>query len=302
MKRGTRAHWTIYFPEPKVDWLASFSEASYLLARFHEPALTGWLRGRSWERWASDALRATAWSAQGPGRLRLFGRGSASGYQHEIDGAGSRTHSVILVEAKAYEHRSPTKSDICVFDRKTFDLYVERVQAGCQGPHWRFLVSASSLDDDARKYCYLYGIIAVEPGLIPLPMLLRAAGRPSADEFFSDMMLGEVVRLGEFAVSSMEKRYVREGLSSLRFDLRVFDRGWLNDLLWLQRSMSDDLLDIVDRERPGHYESRAEHLIRRLGLSMSPSDAAVNLRSPEPLSSRYDTTTPGGASDSYHTL
>jgi hypothetical protein len=271
-----------------MEWLESFSEASYLLARFNQPALSGWLRGRLWERWAADTLRTTAWSAQGPGHLCLFGGSSASGYRHEIDGAGSRNHAVILVEAKAYDRKSPTKNDVCLFDRKTFDLYVERVRSGRRGPHWRVLVSATSLDDEARKYCYLYGIIAVEPNLMPLPMLLRVAARPSADEFFSDMLLGEMVRLGELAACSMEKRYVRDGVGALRFDLRAFDRRWLDDLLWLHSTMSTELLDIVDRDRPDHYERRAAELMWRLGLGTQITSTRSDSTKCDSRTSRYN--------------
>ncbi|MEJ7757958.1 MAG: hypothetical protein WKF55_00065 [Gemmatimonadaceae bacterium] len=251
-----------------MKWLESFVEDTYLLARFHVPQLEGWLRGRIWEKWAARSLGDHTWIHQAAGQLRLFGHGSASGLRHEIDGAGARDGGVILVETKSYSSSSPSKSDICVFDRKTFDLYVDRCRRKEKGPHWRILVSSTALDESIRAYCYLYGIIAVYPSHIPLPMLLALAAKPCAGEFFSDTLLSEIVRLGEPAVASMEKRYVPES-HFLKFDLRGFDGRALKDLLWLQSTMSEEFLDLLDRERPGYYEVRAELLVEKLGLSVS---------------------------------
>jgi hypothetical protein len=259
-----------------MDWLCRFTEATYLLGRFQASHLGPWLRGRRWERWAAQALGQRAWIQQAAGQLRLFGRGSASGFRHELDGAGYRAGSTIIIEAKGYERSGPTKADILVFDRKTFDLFVGRCRRNESGSHWRVLASATSLDDCSRRYCFLYGIVAVEPARLPLPLLLKMASRPSADEFFSHLMLGELVRLGEIAVAPMEKRYVWNSHDELRFDLRALNDTSLDDLLWLQDSMTQDLLDLLDRERPGYFEERAERLTDELGIA-APTGEVLHL-------------------------
>src|SRR5258708_510194 len=106
--------------------LANFCEAVYLLARFRSPELEAWARGRLWERRAAAALGLHTWSLQGPGSLRLFGCTSASGFRHELDCAGHCNGRTVICEAKAYAVAGPTKNDVCLFDRKTFDLYVAR--------------------------------------------------------------------------------------------------------------------------------------------------------------------------------
>ena len=249
-----------------MDRLTLFCRAMYLLARFNPSLLEGAFKGRQWERWASEVLGSVTSAHQGPGSLTLFGRRSASGVRHEFDAAGGDSSWTLIAEAKAYGESSPSKKEICCFDRKTFDTYVERRLVGERGPHFRVLVSAGPVDDDLRRYCFLYGIVTVDPGLIPLPVLLRMAGRAVADEYFSDAILSELVRLAEPACASMELRYVPDGPDHLRFDIRRFSRRDLNDLLWLQKTVSGDLLELVDVTSPGYFEDLASVLIARLGL------------------------------------
>jgi hypothetical protein len=255
-----------------IEWLAEFCEAMYVLARFYPPRPKGWLGGRLWERWTSKVLQPTgAWVGQGAGALTLFGSGSASGLAHEIDSAGARNDWTLICEAKAYKRVSPSKMDAFYFDRKTFDLYVARRLSGQAGPHWRVLVSAGPIKDALRRYCFLYGIITVDPEVIPLPVLLRMAGRPTADMFFQDTILAELVRLGEIACGSMESRYVPEGSQHLRFDMSKLNRRDLDDLLWLQKTVSDEFLDLVDQKCPGHFENHADEIISQLGLENDPA-------------------------------
>jgi hypothetical protein len=156
---------------------------------------------------------------------------------------------------------------LCLFDRKTFDLYIARRRLGEQGPHYRIMASTQPFDPAMLKYCYLYGIVAVDPGLIPLPMLVRMASRPMAGSYFQDGILAELVRLAEPACGPLEQRYVPDGSHNVRFDVRLFPERDLADLLWLHQTASADLLDIVDAEAPGFYERRAEDLACVLGIT-----------------------------------
>jgi hypothetical protein len=249
------------------ELVAAFSEAAYLLARFHPPALTGTAGGRAWERWAASTLGASgAWVLQGPGRLTLFGTRSASGLGHEIDGCGAQGSSTLILEAKAYGDRGPSKEDLMFFDRKTFDLYVARRRVGEQGPHYRVMASTQGIDPALRKYGFLYGIIAVEPDVLPLPMLLQMAGRPAARRFFQGGLLADFLRLGTAACGPLESRFVPDGPNHLRFDISMLPDQDLEDLLWLQQELSADVLELVDQERPGHFEGRADQLIYTLGI------------------------------------
>jgi hypothetical protein len=252
--------------------LAACCEAVYLLARFHPPALRGVSGGRSWERWASQTLKvAGAWIRQGPGHLTLFGEGAASGLRHELDGCGACGSATVLVEAKAYGNHGPSKEDLMFLDRKTFDLYVARRRAGEAGPHYRVIASTHAIDRSLRKYCCLYSIVAVDPILIPLPVLVRMAIRPAAGQFFQKTMLAEFVRLGRWACGPLESRYVPDGPHHLRFDINVLPEEELEDLLWLQEEITADLLELVDVEKPGYFEEQADLLLQQLGIRLSAS-------------------------------
>jgi hypothetical protein len=185
---------------------------------------------------------------------------------HELDGCGAQGSLTLIVEAKAYGGHGPSKEDLMFFDRKTFDLYVARRRAGEVGPHYRVLASTQGIDSYVRKYCYLYGIVAVEPDILPLSLLLRMVNRPAARQFFQVGLIADFLRLGEAACGPLESRYVPEGQSHLRFDLATFPEQELEDLLWLHQELSADVLELVDQERPGHFEERADRLIYQLGI------------------------------------
>ena len=249
------------------ELVLAFVEAAYLLARFHPPALVGTAGGRQWERWAASTLGASgAWIRQGPGRLTLFGTKSASGLGHELDGGAARGSTTLILEAKAYSDHGPSKEDLMYFDRKTFDLFIARRRTGERGPHYRVLASTQAMEPAFRKYSFLYGIIAVEPDVLPIPLLLQMAGRPVARRFFQGGLLADFLCLGTVACGPLESRFVPDGPHHLRFDISMLLNQDLDDLLWLQQELSADVLELVDQERPGHFEGRADQLLDTLGI------------------------------------
>src|SRR4051812_47220526 len=116
----------MYSPERLAagrEAMAHLTEGLYILARFHPPLASGAPGGRQWERWvAHDLLPRGATLVQGPGMLRLFNCGSASGFRHELDGAARSRWGSVVIEAKAYEVEGPSKNDVCIFSGKTFDM------------------------------------------------------------------------------------------------------------------------------------------------------------------------------------
>ena len=96
---------------------------------------------------------------------------------------------------------------------------------------------------------------------MPLPVLVRAAGRPIADLYLRETLLQEVVRLGEPALLPMQERWAYERRDNeIRFKPRLWRSGEIRDLLWVQDEMSLDLLDLYDLYRPGLLEQRASLL------------------------------------------
>jgi hypothetical protein len=169
-----------------------------------------------------------------------------------------------MVESKAYGKHGPTKTDVFVFDRKTFDLALARHQAGVRGPHWRVLASLSPVDAQLRKYCYLHGLIVADPKLLPLPLLLRAAARPNADRVADSVLWDELVRLGERAVVPFEIRYSLSDLG-LTFDIHRWAQRDLEDLLYVQSTLSEQVLASVDELQPSYFADRAATLLAHVG-------------------------------------
>ena len=221
--------------------------------------------GRQWERWvAHDLLPGGAVVRQGPGTLRLFGMRSASGMRHELDGAAGWWWGSVLLEAKAYQGVGPSKDDICVFQQKSFDFCLARLRAGTTTPHWRVIASAGPISDAVQRYCYLHGIVAIDPALLPLPLLLRYAARPAADCFASPSLWAELVRLAERAVVPFEGRHVPIG-RTLAFDVDWWPESDLDDLLYLQREVTEAIYERVDEEDPEFYAQRAVSVLAGVG-------------------------------------
>jgi hypothetical protein len=248
----------------QIHAVSKVIESLYLLARFSRHQLGSVAGGRVWERRIAAALSpvgATCW--QGPGTLTLFGTRGASGLRHELDSAASANNWTLMIEAKCLLD-GLSKEQLCCFDRKTFDLFVARRRVGESGLHFRAVASASPVDAGLHKYGYLYGITVVDPQLIPLPVLLRVAAKPSADVFIDNCLLADLVRLGEGACGPLERKYAPDGPRHVRFDLHEFSSRDLDDLHWLHRTVSERLLEVMDLASPGHYEAKAERLFELL--------------------------------------
>lgn len=242
-------------------FLRDFCEAAYLLARF----ATWASGGRAWELAIQRVLHDHAATAtQGPYNLHLFGMRSASGASHELDGAAGALATTILTESKDLRN-GISKDDLCIFDRKTFDYYVNLVRRNLRGFHYRVLASATAIDVSLRRYGFLYGIILVEPSVCPLPLLLAVAEKPESDALFPEGLIGDFLDLTEQACSAMEGRFVPDG-RYLRFDTKMLPESQLDDLIYLQEEFSELWLDFLDHNRPNYYELRAEAILERVGI------------------------------------
>jgi hypothetical protein len=247
--------------------LARLTEGCHLLARFGPSRFSGSMGGRQWERWvAHDLLPRGALVAQGPGKLHLFGLPAASGLANEFDGASGSWWGTVIVECKAYQCGGPSKEDLCVYDRKTWDACVARRRAGITSPHWRVLVSSGPVHPSVRRYCCLYGIVLSDSQRLPLPLLLEYATLPFADAVGDPVLWSELVRLGESAVIPFEGCYVPHG-RQLVFDLERMPDPHLNDLLFVQESLTEEILGWVEEQEPEYFSDRAALLLAGIGAT-----------------------------------
>jgi hypothetical protein len=239
------------------DILARIGLDAYLLARHQGPE--GCIpNGRVWERAVNDLLRMPEFHRrQYAGKTALFDRLSLSGLRHELDGCASGWQGCLIVESKA-KRGGVEKADVSVFHTKTFDYYLGNIAEASSEKWWRILVSAEGVSVNIRRLCFQTGILLCDPTYVPLPVLLRAATRPGAAEHLPAVKLSELLRLGRIRCLPLQEQWHLEATGELRYQMPA--RGDLDDLLWLQEELSEDLLDLYDRYKPGALERRSAYL------------------------------------------
>jgi hypothetical protein len=196
--------------------------------------------------------------------LGLFGRGSQSGARHEIDGAGQGHEVGAWIESKA--RTSLGKSDVAVFHLKCFDFYraaaAEHPEQTARAGWWPLLVSSVPTGDSVRRICCDLGVVLCDPGRLPLPALMFAASRPNADDYLSETHLAELVRLAEVACAAMQQRWhVDPERRTVSISLDHLDSTEIDDLLFLQDELTEDLLDAFDVNAPDVLGRRASVLV-----------------------------------------
>jgi hypothetical protein len=180
-----------------LQLLAEFTLDAWLLAKFAPQAGVTLLDGRTWERAVSGLLyRPGLTRRQGPGSLTLLGSPSASGVNHEIDGAADGWRGTVIVESKALSG-GISKGDLAVFHYKVMDFYQKKVATASSEKWWPILCSATATQMSARAAAISLGVLVSDPARVPLPILVRAASRPAADMHLPESLLQEIVRLGE---------------------------------------------------------------------------------------------------------
>src|SRR5690349_14235370 len=188
------------------DLLAEISLDAFLAGRycFDGPGLP---EGRAWERSIATLLHRPGLSRhQEAGFTTLFGTRSLSGCGHELDAAANGWRGCYLIECKA-QGCGVDKSEVATFELKTFDYYAAQLGTAVRDRWWRMLVSAAPVTDSVRALCYRIGIVLCDPRRFPLPVLVRAAGLPAADEVLAAIKLRELLRLGETPCQPLQERW-----------------------------------------------------------------------------------------------
>jgi hypothetical protein len=250
--------------DSSLDLLAEFTLDVWLVARF-APQLGGAApEGRDWERTVAGLLYRPGFTRrQGPGSHSLFGSVSASGLRHEIDGAADGWRGSFIVECKATAG-GISKGDAALFHFKVMDFYQKKIATASAERWWRILCGTTSTAFSARAAAVSLGLLVCDPGRVPLPVLVRAAGRPAADMHLPEPLLQEIVRLGERALCPQQERWpYRLHAREISFKPDHWKDSEIKDLLWLEDELSGCLLDLYESCRPGALERRAMNLIMR---------------------------------------
>jgi hypothetical protein len=248
---------------------ARFCRDCFLLARVARPGENGQPQGRAWEQEVSSLLWRPGFNRrQHAGTLGLFGRGSASGAGHEIDGAGHGPDSGIWVEAKA--GASIGNADVALFRFKCDDLYMANVRLDptrtAAVRWWPVLVSSTPASDNVRRLCMASGIVLCDPAKLPLPTILRQAANPEADLHFSETLLAEAVRLFEPPCRSIQERWLvsEDGRKLEQAVAELPTAKAIADTIFIQDTLTADILDHMDLESPGSLDRIGAELAERL--------------------------------------
>lgn len=170
------------------------------------------------------------------------------------------------IESKA--RNALDKSDVAVFYVKCFDLYREAAseyrEETAKAKWWSLLVSSEPTDETVRKTSCDLGVVVCDPQRLPLPALLFAASRPNADDYLSEIHLGELVRLAEAACSPMQQRWRLDiDKREVSLSLDNMNSTEIADLLFLQDELTEDFLDAFEVNAPGVLDQRASALVER---------------------------------------
>lgn len=246
--------------------LAALCVDAFLLARYGPPG-DGRPEGRAWERAASGLLlRPGLARRQHAGTLGLFGRDSASGARHELDGVGQGHRISVWLEAKA---RPVIKEDIATLHMKCLDLYTAAVAEDPSGVTaerwWPVIMSSEPSGEAARRLCAGWGVVLCDPATLPLVALFDAASQPVADIYVPEARLSELLRIGASAIAPMQTRWrANSEQRELRLTLERLTPRAIGDLLWLQDELTGDLLDAFDVHAPGYIAARGGALADRM--------------------------------------
>ncbi|MEY9536886.1 hypothetical protein [Sinorhizobium fredii] len=245
-----------------MDLLADFTLDVWLLARFSDRLGPAPLDGRTWERAVAGLLHRPGFTRrQGPGTLTLFGSTARSGVAHEIDSAAGGRRGSFIIECKT-TGSGISKGDAAIFHYKVMDFYERKIEIAANEKWWRFLCGAVPTPAPARAAAIGLGLLVCDPARLPLPVLVRAAGRPAADMHLPETLLQEIVRLGERALCCHQDRWpYRPLLREIGFNPHRWRDSEIQDLLWLEDELSGSLLDLYEKHRPGVLERRAMNVI-----------------------------------------
>lgn len=247
-----------------LSLLAELTLDAWLVAKFAPQAGITLLTGRTWERTVSGLLYRPGFTRrQGPGCVTLFGYPSASGVNHEIDGAADGWRGSVIVESKAIAG-GIVKGDVTLFHFKVMDFYQKQISKASREKWWPLLCSATPTPMHARATALSMGVLLCDPARLPLPVLFRAASRPAADMHLPEPLLQEIVRLGERALLPLQERWrYSPATGQISFSPRDWTSADITDLLWLEDELSGCLLDLYASHRAGVLYDRAINLIWR---------------------------------------
>jgi hypothetical protein len=197
-----------------------------------------------------------------PRNLTLFGYDSWSGVGHEVDGALEVHGTRVCLEFKAYEQRI-MKDQVMSFNEKSMDYFFSMAREMNSLNVYRLFVSDSSLDSNAAKMCYLWGVISVSPDVLPIPVILDYFRDPVWEDRLEYVLLSEAERIFQAFAQPINSRV--KLTSKNTFLLTIPSRLDIEEAEDAHLHMSNELLETIESYEPEHFEKIASLIINKIG-------------------------------------
>jgi hypothetical protein len=195
----TRAHGRL----PPLLYRAALQ--SWALVRLWDaPAGRATERGRAFETAFYETCNRSGFAIiERAGSRTLCSVPSASGLRHESDAVIAGGNLLIHVELKHTVEVS--KATLMEFNQKGLDFVMSGALVLQRRPLYRMLVSGGPLAREARRFAALWGIIVIEPDVLPLPLLHWLAGSTFPAAANDENLALRIWREVPIAISSIQE-------------------------------------------------------------------------------------------------
>jgi len=242
--------------------IAEICKALYCLCRFYSFKNEGVKRGRELEDAFLDYCISQKIQPERSRGLTLFGFNSWSGVRHEVDNAIKVGDIGVDFEFKAYQ-QEVLKDQIMVFNEKSIDHFFSILTHGAKLYLYRIFASDSDLDDNAKRLCYMWSIIHIEPGIVPIPTILTYFRDPVWEDRVPWVLVSEAERILPKFVQPLNSSI--KLIQKNTYALSIPDPHEIDEVLDAHVNMSSELLDTIESYEPDHFEKYATEIIAKMG-------------------------------------
>jgi hypothetical protein len=195
------------------------------------------------------------------GAKTLAGQNSGSGFSHEVDAASLSVAGITHWELK-YLSTPVKKNELLIFNSKCLDYIYGCSSHYAKLPIRRFLLSGSRVSNECRRFAAEWGILVIEPGNLPLPLIYEALARGNLDG------LGLEERVAVQRISPWTCRPIQDVVRELSGWCNNEDHGTTihpvirraNEAIHLQDKIGNDVIDEIEEQNPDWLDDLVDKL------------------------------------------
>jgi hypothetical protein len=200
------------------------------------------------------------------GDKTLNGQRAASQFLHENDCVIVTPDVLVQLELKHLTGRLG-KDELLIFNQKGLDFLFANNGALRRLPLYRVILSGSPISEAARRFALQWGILSIEPGLIPLLALHSFACQDGAGMGVAEKAIEEIRQEVPRLIVSLQVR-IRQLAGALEGDANIVMSSRVDRaLVFLQKEIGGRCDREIERFKPGWLQARFEILSRKLRLN-----------------------------------